>query len=458
MNRLLLPGIVLLLLARLASAADTVLPRPPELEPDVQFWVRVYAQVSTNEGLIHDQHRLSVVYETLHFTPDMPSSERARKVDFERERVQEILRHLARGEEPRDDDDRRVRKLWGDDATPAQLEEAAEDVRFQLGQSDRFRAGLIRSGAWEPHIAEVLANLGLPPEIAALPHVESSFDPYAYSKVGAAGLWQFMRSTGRRFLRIDAAVDERLDPYRETEAAAQLLSYNYRLLGSWPLAITAYNHGAEGVRRARELLGTDDIVRIVRDYHSPTFGFASRNFYVSFLAALSIAQDPDKYFGGVVRDHEFGFRELKMPASASLATLVRALGIDRETLHRLNPALRPAVWGGQRAVPAGYVLRLPSAGSQWTAELLAQRLAASQAITVAEAAKPAKGAPAASAAAPVSAAVTLPEVVVAAATPGGAHAPATAAAPAMAAAPAAAPATAGAPPAAPTGAPESSQY
>ena len=123
-----------------------------------------------------------------------------------------------------------------------------------------------------------------------MPHVESSFDPYAYSKVGAAGLWQFMRSTGRRFLRIDAAVDERLDPYRATEAAAQLLSYNYRLLGSWPLAITAYNHGAEGMRRAREQLGTDDIVRIVRDYHSPTFGFASRNFYVSFLAALTVSR------------------------------------------------------------------------------------------------------------------------------------------------------------------------
>ena len=180
-----------------------------------------------------------------------------------------------------------MRDLWATDTAPARFAEAADDVRFQLGQSDRFRAGLMRAGAWEAHIAEVLANLGLPAQIAALPHVESSFDPSAYSKVGAAGLWQFMRSTGRRFLRIDNAVDERMDPFRETEAAAQLLNYNYRLLGSWPLAITAYNHGAEGMLRAREQLGTDDIVRIVREYHSPTFGFASRNFYVSFLAALT---------------------------------------------------------------------------------------------------------------------------------------------------------------------------
>jgi membrane-bound lytic murein transglycosylase D len=77
MKRLLLLC-VLLSLARFATAAETLLPRPPELEPDVQFWIRVYTQVSTNEGLIHDQHRLSVVYETMHFDADTPSSERAR--------------------------------------------------------------------------------------------------------------------------------------------------------------------------------------------------------------------------------------------------------------------------------------------------------------------------------------------------------------------------------------------
>jgi membrane-bound lytic murein transglycosylase D len=96
-----------------------------------------------------------------------------------------------------------VRLMFGVEASPARYTQAMDEIRFQLGQSDRFKAGLIRSGAWESHIADSLANLGLPPEISALPHVESSFDPTAYSKVGASGLWQFMRSTGRRFLRID---------------------------------------------------------------------------------------------------------------------------------------------------------------------------------------------------------------------------------------------------------------
>ena len=171
-----------------------------------------------------------------------------------------------------------------------------------------------------------------------LPHVESSFNAAAYSKVGAAGLWQFMRSTGRRFMRIDSAVDERMDPFRATEAAAQLLSYNYRLLGTWPLAMTAYNHGAEGMRRAKEQLGTDDIVRIVREYHSPSFGFASRNYYVSFLAALTVAQNPEKYFGPIKREPEAQFHEVKHAGFVTVSALTHALRIERDELRRLNPA------------------------------------------------------------------------------------------------------------------------
>ena len=228
----------------------------------MQFWIRVYTEIDTNAGFLHDQYNLAVVYETLHFAPGRLHRERQRQVDEARERIAAALRRIADAADgarcqPRSS---ASRSCGARKARPPGCATAADDVRFQLGQSDRFRAGLIRSGAWEPHIAEALANLGLPPELAALPHVESSFNPAAYSKVGAAGLWQFMRSTGRRFMRIDGAVDERLDPFRATEAAAQLLAYNYRLLGTWPLALTAYNHGAEGMRRAKEQLGTDDIV------------------------------------------------------------------------------------------------------------------------------------------------------------------------------------------------------
>ncbi len=369
----LLAACALATLARAQSAEP--MPRPPQLERDVQFWVRVYSQIDTNAGFLHDQYNLAVVYDTLHFAPNSPPAERQRQVDEARNRYAAALRRIAAaGDGPLSADDQRIRELWGAEGTPARLRDAIEDIRFQLGQADRFRSGLIRSGAWETHIAETLANLGLPAELAVLPHVESSFNPRAYSKVGAAGLWQFMRSTGRRYMRIDAAVDDRLDPFRSTEAAAQLLAYNYRVLGSWPLALTAYNHGTAGVRHAKETLGTDDIVRVVRSYTSRTFGFASRNFYVSFLAALEIDRNPQQYFGSLQKDGEARFQELEVPAYVTIASLERALKLDGGELRALNPALLPSVWSGAQRVPKAYRLRLPLEGGPWTPQLLAQRL------------------------------------------------------------------------------------
>src|SRR5215472_695192 len=357
------------------EAAEDPMPRPPQLDRDVQFWIRVYTQIDTNAGFLHDQSNLGVVYETLHFAPDSPPSERQRLVEQARERYTAALRRIASsGDQALSADDQRVRDLWGSEATPGRLRAAVDDIRFQLGQSDRFRSGLIRAGAWETHIAETLANLGLPAELAVLPHVESSFNPNAYSKVGAAGLWQFMRSTGRRYMRIDAAVDDRLDPFRSTEAAAQLLAYNYRVLGTWPLALTAYNHGTAGVRRAKETLGTDDIVRVVRGYSSRTFGFASRNFYVSFLAALEIDRSPEKYFGALQKESEAHFREVELPAYVSATSLEHILKIDAAQLRALNPALLPSVWSGAQRVPKAYRLRLPADGTQWSDQLLMQRL------------------------------------------------------------------------------------
>ena len=365
----------LLLLPALAAWAAPDIPEPAELEPDIRFWMRVYSEISTNDGFIHDQRDLSVVYQTLHFDPTLPPRERERMVSDAREHYQAILRKLGSGAAPQTEDEQRVAGLWAG-AVPARLLQAADDVRFQLGQSDRFRAGLQRAGAWETHISQTLSQQGLPPEIAALPHVESSFQPTAMSKAGAAGLWQFIRSTGRRYLRIDRAVDERLDPYRSTEAAAQLLSYNYRLLGSWPLAITAYNHGAEGMRRAREQVGSDDIVQIVRHYHSPSFGFASRNYYASFIAALRLDRDQFRYFGVLKREPDAASQEIPLEAPVRADALADVLKVSRDTLRELNPALRPAVWNLQQPLPRGYRLRLPSGLAGWSGDGLAARLTA----------------------------------------------------------------------------------
>ena len=372
------------LAAPLVSAADKI-PRPEGIQSDVNFWVRVYTEVTTNEGLLHDERNLAVVYDTLKFSAGSSPRERQHQVDERRDRHIAALRRIIAalpteaGRAGLSAEDKRVLALWGPNPSPIILREATSRIRFQLGQADRFKEGLIRSSSWETHIAETFANQGLPPELAVLPHVESSFNAAAYSKVGAAGLWQFMRSTGRRYMRVDDAVDERLDPYRSTEAAAQLLAYNYRVLGSWPLALTAYNHGAAGMRRAKESVGTDDYVRINRTYTSRTFGFASRNFFPSFLAALTIDENPEKYFGALERRPEQKFREITMPAYIRLSTLERALNVDREQLRVLNPAWRPTIYNGTRLVPRGYRLRLPAdTAEKWTPDLLSAKVPANE--------------------------------------------------------------------------------
>ena len=373
------------------------IPRPAALQRDVDFWIRVYSEITTLQGFLHDERHLGVVYQTLDLAAQGPAGSASRRqfVKNARERWMAALEEAALLLEASpaasttatapavaaSADARRVLELWGNEATPARLRAARNEVRFQLGQADRFRAGIVRSGTWESHIARTLDRLGLPPELAALPHVESSFTPNAYSKVGASGLWQFMPGTGRLYMRVDDIVDERLDPFRSTEAAAKLLLNNYRVLGSWPLALTAYNHGAGGMRRAKRVMGTDDFVVIARNYSSRTFGFASRNFYPSFLAALTIDLDAQRYFPGVERAPELRFQEVEMPGYADIARLETALGVPMAQLRELNPGLRPPVWQRDRFVPRGYRLRLPAAGADgaasWmTAEALIERVGA----------------------------------------------------------------------------------
>jgi membrane-bound lytic murein transglycosylase D len=333
---------------------------PPELEPDVRFWIRVYTEVTTDQGLLHDDWYLGLVYEVLRFDPSDSQRQRERIVEQAKDRYAALLRRFAAGDtENLTPHERRILHDFGDKTTPAEYREAIERIRFQLGQADRFHEGLIRAQAYEASISRVLADRGVPPEIGALPHVESSFNPAAYSRVGAAGLWQFMPSTARRYMRVDGVVDQRLDPYIATEAAANLMLYNYRLLGTWPLAVTAYNHGPGGLKRAQDELGTSNIAVIVKRYQGATFGFASRNFYVAFLAALEVDRNAEKYFGPLTHLPETQSTVVTLPDYVAVDALARAFKADLGALRVLNPALRPPVWNKTRLVPRGYELRIP---------------------------------------------------------------------------------------------------
>jgi membrane-bound lytic murein transglycosylase D len=349
-----------LVFAAAAAAGDELLPKPAALEPAVRFWTRVYTEVDASSGMLHDAENLDVVYETIEVPRTLPSRSRQARIEQAKSRIRAALRTLSTGQRTAlSGYEAEVLARWPEGASNTTLQNAVENVRFQLGQADRYRDGLVRSGAWRAYIEQVMVEHSVPVELAALPHVESSFNPDAYSRVGAAGLWQFTRSTGRLFLRVDDVLDERLDPHRATVAAARLLRKNHDLTGAWPLAITSYNHGAGGMQRATRMLGTTDIGRIVREYRSRTFGFASRNFYASFLAALHVDRNAARYFGALRRDQPVAYDRVELPYYYPARSLSRALGVDMEMLREHNPALRPSVWQGSKYVPRGYALNIP---------------------------------------------------------------------------------------------------
>jgi len=349
------------LLASEAGARTGDFPRPAGIEPQIRFWTRVYSEVDRKGGLIHDSSHMDVIYEVIRLPEGLSSRARERHVERAKDRYAAILRKLATGKRSGlNAEEARVLALWPEGVSNATLKGAAKQIRFQLGQADRFLEGLERAGQWAPHIRKSLQTHGVPMELESLPHVESSYNPAAYSRVGAAGLWQFTRSTGRLFLRVDNVIDERMDPFAASDGAARLLRSNYDTLASWPLAITAYNHGVGGMKRAMSKLGTDDISVIIAKYKSRTFGFASRNFYTEFLAALDVDRNAERYFGPLTPLPPVRYETATLDHFVPAEAVIQALGVDGKILREHNHSLRPAVWNGAKYIPEGFELRVPA--------------------------------------------------------------------------------------------------
>lgn len=330
------------------------------IRPNVAFWKDIYAKYPSSQGVIHDANDLGVVYEVIDLEPEFGSAARERnnnRIKAVKARYEEMLLRFADGNPPENAEERRVLGLFGARLDHARLQQAAASIRFQLGQKDRFLEGVIRSGSHLTQIKEIIRGYDLPEDIAYLPHVESSYNYKAYSKFGAAGIWQFTQETGKRFLTIDYAVDERRDPIRATHAAARLLRENFEKLGSWPLALTAYNHGVNGMRRAKAEKG--DYEAIFREYESGLFKFASRNFYSEFLAACEVAKNHRAYFGDVPLLQPVATHEVILQGHVPVTRLLDHFRVEKEEFQRLNPALREPIYLGEKYVPQGYQVRLP---------------------------------------------------------------------------------------------------
>ncbi|MCO4793667.1 MAG: transglycosylase SLT domain-containing protein [Bacteriovoracaceae bacterium] len=324
----------------------------------VDFWKKVYTEITSKEAFIHDSENLKIIYGKAILKKGRRG--RNNQIRKEKKRLRKILRSIAQKDYKNlTSEESKVSSIIGK-RSKVDLYRMSRNIRFQYGLKDRYYKGLIRSYAYLEYIEKIFSDLKLPHELTYLPHVESSFNYEAYSKVGAAGIWQFMRSTARLYkMKVSYIVDERRDPIKATKAAARFLKDNYRMLKSWPLALTAYNHGPRSVKRAINKLKTTDINKIIENYKGRRFGFASKNFYATFMATVEISEDPRKYFPSFKKPAAYRFSSLKLDKAYTVEQLSRSLGLKTNTIKKLNPSIRRSVYRSSLYLPRGFSLRVP---------------------------------------------------------------------------------------------------
>lgn len=344
-----------------AQTANQAFPQYPVISKNVQFWEKIYAVYSLRQAVIHDSEDLSKVYQVVTLADlDAPGGRQQNSIIQKQacEKYSAMLSKLAE-QPPSSAEEQRVAALFTGKNARRDMASAANTVRSQSGQKERFLAGVIASRPYIAEIRKILRSYDLPEALAHLPHVESSFNFRAYSRIGAAGLWQFTRETGKQYMTIDHILDERLDPITATHAAAKYLAKSFRTLNNWPLAVTSYNYGLGGTMRAVNEEGSYE--RIFTNYNKGYFKFAARNFYPEFLAAKNVATYVENNYQG---SHavESRFYYLNVPGYVHIQDISRHFGLPVEVIEDLNPALRPPIISGDKLIPKGYALRLPVGG------------------------------------------------------------------------------------------------
>jgi membrane-bound lytic murein transglycosylase D len=345
------------------------------LEDRVQFWQRVFTIYGRSDVLIHDREEVSLVYEVLRFEGDAEHDDKVRRsqrlsidsrLGYWRARLKQLASRAAAGAATAEADRdllRTIERAHGRGVSAGEIRDLADGLHVQRGIRELFLDGWIRSGRYLPHMEGIFADMGVPREILAIPLFESGFRSESKSRKGATGVWQFIRSTGRMFLRVDRHFDERLDPLLATRGAARFLLDAHARLDSWPLAVMAYNHGTYGILNAQRRVGSDPM-DIIRYYSGRQFGYASRNYYPEFLAALRIMRDPERHLPGVVTQPAWAFTQVELKKPADLASVWRQNGLAADAFFELNPSVIRSRAKPGLTLPAGFPLRLPPAAAE----------------------------------------------------------------------------------------------
>lgn len=350
---------------------------PAKLRERTAFWFDVYTRYGSNEHVIHHDLYPWIIFKVVDtssiLNSNLPHWTKIHKADdyvrAELAGVRRALSHLAQKRDLHDTRELNLNErniLDKLSALPGPLKNnvkvATHNVRVQLGQKDFFVSGLIYSASYLPIMEQEFSDRGLPPELTRLPFVESSFNVKAESKVGASGIWQIMPYTGRQFLTVSGAVDERNSPLKATLVAAELFKQNYRQFRSWPFAITAYNHGGQGLHQAMQKLRSDDLAKLIEKYHAKSFKFASSNFFTCFLAALHAQKYHQEIFPNLLLENGgtgLDYHVVSLVRAVKVKTLMRQLGLSREDLLIYNLDLKKALEINS-TLPKGYNLILPN--------------------------------------------------------------------------------------------------
>lgn len=341
---------------------------PAKLKKRVLFWASIYALYPSSSIILHDRDNLATIYTVIDGTSLKTRRKLIDAVNRERDNLKKILLRVSKAGgvdrfKPRSKDELRIATILRRAMSNEESRGAHKNIRSQDGQSDFIKKGIEISSRYMPIIEYMFKEDRLPWELTRLPFVESSFNIDATSKVGAGGIWQIMDDTGKRFMDTDPHYDERRSPFKASAVAAKLLKENYQILGTWPLAITAYNHGPGGLKKAIKQLKTSDISEIVQRYKNPRFGFASKNFYAEFLAALYVTVYANKLFDDIKKEQPMSFSYLKIEKNMNINKLSEISGLSIKEISFYNPEFSKKIIKNIMPIKRNSLIKLPPRAS-----------------------------------------------------------------------------------------------
>jgi membrane-bound lytic murein transglycosylase D len=319
---------------------------PADMRDRVNFWIKIYSHYSTTQGVFHLVDNPSVVLGEIDLT-DIFKDE---KMTAYQKKI--MIKAVVQRKKA---------------AVMAKFKiKDPGDVRLQMGLRDRMKKAMYISGKYLDRMEKIFHKKGMPIELTRIVFVESSFNIHAQSKVGASGLWQIMPNVARQKGYITSKYDKRNHPIEATKLAADMLKQNYSELKSWPLAITAYNHGLAGVKRMlrkneaislEELIESDNVTR--------TWGFASKNFYACFLAVLEVERNATELLGeDLMKADSLAYKEFKLKTKRSKSQVIGWFDGSITRFKQMNPHLNWAKLKKSKYVPAGVSLMVPTKNAE----------------------------------------------------------------------------------------------